>query len=182
MKEIESKIKSYLLNKRITDIKIYNINESYLAFAEKPLWIIDGGIQIDIDNGVFSFGWNYELEGYDFVLEKTIDALNGEAPVCELDLKRKSGLGALIGSEIIDIEFEWDYYQEFDENAELKEKKIFVPVLLLLKFRLNDFLQLALIDYEIQQEPFNIVNAEFNLEGELLISHNTEIKIKNANK
>ena len=182
MKEIESNIKSYLLNKRIKNIKFFNINDTYLDFAQKSMWVIDGGIQIDIDNGVFCFGWNYEQEGYDLVFDKPIETILGEAPAYEVDLKKNSGLGAIIGSEIIDIEFEWGFYQEFDENAELKEDKIFFPVLLLLKFRLNDFLQLALIDYEIQEGVDNIINPEFNLGGELLISYNTEITITNANK
>lgn len=179
MKEIESSIKSYLLNKKITNIKFFNINDTYLDFEQKSMWIIDGGIQIDIDHGIFSFGWNYEQEGFDFVLDKTIDTILGEAPAYEVDLKRNSGLVSIIGSEISDLEFEWDFYQEYDENGELKEGKIFFPVMLLLKFRSNDFLQLALIDYEIQEEPFNIVNPKFDLGGELLISHNARIKIIN---
>lgn len=179
MKEIESNIKSYLVNKKITNITCFNMNDSYLDFEQKSMWVIDGGIQIDTDNGVVSFGWNYEQEGFDFVLDKTIDILFGEAPAYEIDLKRNSGLATIIGSEIIDIEFEWDFYQELDENGALKEEKIYIPVMLLLQFRSNDFLQLALIDYEIQEEPFNIVNPKFDLTGELLISYNTRIKITN---
>ncbi len=177
MKEIESNIKSYLVNKKITNITFFNMNDNYLDFEQKSMWVIDGGIQMDTDSGIFSFGWNYEQEGFDYVLDKTIDTILGEAPAYEVDLKRNSDLVALIGSEISDVEFEWDFYQELDENGELNEEKIFIPVLLLLHFKSNDFLQLALIDYEIQEEPFNIVNPKFDLTGELLISHNTRIKI-----
>ncbi|WP_294671318.1 hypothetical protein [uncultured Fluviicola sp.] len=176
MKEIESDIKSYLVNKKITNITFFNINDSYLDFEQKSMWVIDGGIQIDTDSETFGFGWNYEQEGFDFVLNTTIDTLLGEAPAYEVDLKRNSGINSIIGSEIIDVEFEWDFYQELDENGALKEEKIYIPVMLLLQFRSNDFLQLALIDFEIQEEPFNIVNPKFDLTGELLISHNTRIK------
>lgn len=177
MKEIESDIKSYLVNKKITNITCFNMNDTYLDFEQKSMWVIDAGIQMDVDNGVVSFGWNYEQEGFDFVLDKTVDKLLGEAPVYEVDLKRNSGLAALIGSEISDVEFEWDFYQELDENGALKEEKIYIPVMLLLQFRSNDFLQLALIDYEIQEGPFNMVNPKFDLTGELLISYNTRIEI-----
>lgn len=178
MNDIELKIKSALLNKKITDIEFYNINDSYLVFDENAQWVFDGGIQIKHESGLFSFGWDSENQGFDYAIDKSIDSLIADLPFYSVDAKKIAGISSLIGSEVETIDFEWDYYQEFDENAELKEEKIYVPVQMNLTFKFNNFLQIALIDFTIKENPFEIVNPVFNLAGQLYISLNKNIYIR----
>jgi len=182
MVNLESKIIERLLNKRILDIEFYNINESYFVFDPKAIWVIDGGVQIKFEDGFFSYGWDYENGGFDLSLNKSIDKLFGEAPFYSLDAKQIKGVSVLIGLEIEEVNIKWDYYREFNEDGELKDEKIYVPVELIFRLNRGKILHLALINFGIKNNPFEIVNAEYSLDGKLLIALNKEIEISIPNK
>jgi hypothetical protein len=178
MENIEQEIKSHLLNKEIVDIEFFNVNDSYLVLNPESKWVFDGGIQIDFADAVFSFGWDYESEGFDFSMENAIDEFFGDEPFFPAEAKQIPGISKLVGSKITEVNIKWDYYQNMDEEGEIIPEKIFIPVELLLKFETGDALQLALISYQIQDEPFGLMDVEFNQSGELLIALNDEVLIK----
>lgn len=177
MKELELKIKSHLLNKKITDIEFYNINDNYIVFDPDSKWVFDGGIQVKFENDYFSYGFDQQSGGFDFSLEQPIDKLFRDLPFYSINAKNINGIAALLNSEIEDVSLKWQFYREFDENGELKEEKIYVPVEFGLKFNCGNTLQLALFNFELRKDTFEIVNAEYNLAGTLLISLNKNQEI-----
>jgi len=181
MKELEDKIKSHILNKKITDIGLYNINDSYFEFDPVSKWVIDGGFQINFDNEIFSFGWDKESEGFDYSLEKSVDKIIGETPHYEIGAKQVDGISCLIGSVIEDVSFKWQFYQVYNDEGELQEENIHVPVEFILKFQTGDFIQFSLILFRINKDPFELIEVEYDLAGRLLVSLNNEIEITNSN-
>ena len=174
---MEQELKSHLLNKQIVDIEFFNVNDSYLILDPASKWVFDGGVQINFTDSVFSIGWDYESEGFDFSLENTIDAFLGDEEYFPVAAKQIPGIKQLIGSNITDVKIKWDYYQNMDEAGEIIPEKIFIPVELLLTFE-SDTLQLALVSYQIKDEPFGLTDLEFNQSGELLVSLNDIMPIK----
>lgn len=179
MIELEETIKSYLISKKVTDIEFFNINDDYYEFDPESKWVIDAGIQIRFGEDVFSYGWETEHEGLGYSLGRELKTILGDANYYELDAKSKTNIRSLIGKEINDVKINWSYYREYDENFVLKEEKTFVPVEIILTFDEDVFLQVAIIDFQIKVEPFEIVNAVHHINGNFLISFNELTKITN---
>ena len=178
MENIEQELKSHLLNKEIVDIEFFNLNDSYLVINPESKWVFDGGIQINFTDAVFSIGWDYESEGFDFSMENTIDDFLGDEEYFPAGTKQIPGIVKLIGSNIKQVNIKWDYYQNMDEEGEIIPEKIFIPVELLMTFETDETLQLALVSYQIKDEPFELTDLEFNQSGELLVSLNDVVAIK----
>ena len=177
MQQKETQLKTHILNKKITDIEFYNINDNYFVFDPESTWVFDGGIQIKFDNEVFSFGWNNAERGFDYSIENTLEDFFGDLDTYPIEAKKIEGANNLIGLEILDLEIEWGFYREYDENFELKDEKIYMPVGLLFKFSDNKFLNVALIKFAVTKDPFKIVNAQYDLDGGLYISLNNDLEI-----
>jgi len=175
---MEQALKSHLLNKEIVDMEFFNLNDSYLIINPASQWVFDGGVQIKFTDSVFSIGWEYESEGFDFSMENTIDVFLGDEEYFPVAAKQIPGISRLIGSKITDAKIKWDYYQNMDEEGEIIPEKIFIPVELLLTFETHDTLQLALVSYQIKENPFGLTELQYNQSGELLISLNEVLTIK----
>ena len=161
----------------MTDIEFFNINDDYFVFDPNSKWVIDGGVQIRFGEEIFSFGWDETNEGIDYSIENKLEKQLGELPFYSLDAKKVNGINSLIGKEIKDVELKWQYYQEYDDDFELKEEKIYTPVEIILRFESDEFLQLAIISFQIKKDPFEIVNAIYDLNGQFLVSLNGGIEI-----
>lgn len=178
--ELENKIKGYLIGKELTDIDFYTINDKYWVFDEDHTWVIDCGINLDFQDGSFSFGHDCEKGFYDIHFGK-IDHLAGEFVIKNLEAVNIEGIHNLIGKRVIDVKVKSNFYYDLDENYEPTEHKNFMPMEILVHFEDNNFLQLAAISFQVDKESKQIINAEYDSEADFLISLNKPIDIVNEN-
>ena len=181
MEELDAKIKQHLIGKTISNIKLYNINDEYYAFYEESHWVFDGGIQFNLDDSIACWGYDYENEMFEFSFNKEITEYLDEIDYYQLETENIKGVSELQGAKIKDVVIKWEFYRNIDENLEPFGEKIYVPIEIILYFDFNMTLQLALIDFEINEEPFKMVDPIYALEGEILYSFNKKVKISNAN-
>lgn len=180
MEELERKFKALLLNKVVTGIELYNVNGQAREFAKGAQWLIDGGFQIKFKDSQFSFGWDYDQEGYDYSFEKDITQMLGETPHFEIGTKNIRGISSLTGKCIIDLNIRWQYYLDYNEDGEVSDKRTYVPVELVFMLNSSERLQVALIDFTTKLDPFIIENLVYDLGGELLISLNEIVEIDDS--
>lgn len=176
--EQELKIKKHLMGKTIKDIELYNINEDYYVFDPERTLVIDGGIEFIFEDSSFCYGWDFANGGYDYSLEHKLELLLDEAPHYALEAKQLESISRLIGDKIQDVDFKWDYYQDYDENGELKEEKIFVPIELILTTVLSKTIQIALIGFRINKDSLELVDPKYDLEGEILFNLGNTLNIE----
>ncbi len=177
MNELDKKIKQQLIGKTLSNIKLYNINDDYYAFYQESHWVFDGGIQFNIDNSIACWGYDYEAEMFEFSINKEITEHLAETNYYQIDSNNIKGVSELQGAKIKDVDIKWEFYQKIDENFEPFGEKIYTPIEIILHFDLNMTLQLALIDFEIDEKPFRMINPTYHLEGEMFYSFNNEIEI-----
>ena len=177
MEELENYFRSKFLNKKLTEIEFYNTNDQFYVFNEDSKWVVDGGVQINFGDEVFSYGWETDFEGYNYSFEKSFEELIGESDQYAIGAKDVKGISNLIGKTVTNLALKWQFYQEYDEEGELKDEKTFVPVELIIQFDFEDLLHFALIDFGIDMETNNIENAVYDLGGNMLLSINNETEI-----
>lgn len=177
MEELEQKIKTLILDREITAVRVFNVSDTYIEFIPGEQWVLDGGIQIEFDNDFICMGWNSENQGFDFSFARPITDILGDAPYYQVDPPEVKGVSDLQGSRITDCQIKWEFFQELDEEGEPMEEKVFTPVEMLLNFDSAASLQLATISLEVDRHSFTIARAEFNIFGRLLLNVNKKVEI-----
>lgn len=164
-----------LTENKIVDIKAIQVNPKYFAFDPERVWVLDGGIIFTLENEQeITFGWNKEVELMDMQFcEPT--ALFGDLDFYEIEEVSEKLKNAILGKTLIDVEFEWNWYQMLDENFELDEELHYAPLGLLLNFEEGQTLQLASIRFALEGQT--LANAKYLPEGDLLVSLNEIIPI-----
>ncbi len=176
MEDQEERIKELLFGNKISGIEIYQINLEFYEFNDNSFWIFDGGIQFILEHGVFGWGWNFENEIYSYSTEKHIKEFLVPNFVL-VDNENIPGISNLIGSLIRNVDIKWEFYQNINEDFEPVGEKYYVPVELKLYLENEIMIQIANIDFELNEETFDMTNPKYSIEGELLFNFNEEIKI-----
>jgi hypothetical protein len=177
--ELESSIKNVLLNKELSAIEFYNINEKFWVFDEEKVWVIDCGVQLTLGEQQFCFAWSDEKQLYEHHIGKLED-LTGELPFHGLEAMEVESVKELIGKKISDVKIQWNFYHDLDENYEPTEHKNYMPMEMILHFDNGSILQLAAIEFTVDTEKKMISNATFDSTGNFLITLNHLMKIKEA--
>lgn len=168
MEELEQDLKDYLLNMPIKHIEFYALGASYLSPNPESTWLVNGGVQFQFENdSIFSFAFSTDLEFFD-ICKNSVDAINENPEMEPLDAINADRVNALIGKSIQEIAFKWNFYQEYDEDFELKEEKNYMPDEMILTFDSGSKMQLAAVNYTIFQNE--VRNLHYESAGELLIS------------
>jgi hypothetical protein len=175
MEKYDEVLKTYLLNKTLNDIEFYDSDLNYVSPDMDHTWILDGGIQLKLDNTYFSFAFSSEQEFFNAFSLK-IDELNNEFELHSLGARDVNEINTLVGHQIIDIKTLWNFYTELDENFDQKNEKKYMPFEIILYFSNNSFLQIAAIEYEMENNK--LINLHYNSERELLISINKKLEIE----
>lgn len=175
--EIESAIKNFLLNKELTAIEFYNINDKYWVFDEEKVWVLDCGIELSFGNELFSFGWNTEKQLYEHHFGK-LEKLLGELKPKTLHAMEVEGIKELAGKKITDLKIQWNFYHDLDENYEPLEQKNYMPMEMILTFDNGSVLQLAAVNFEVDTENKSIHNVTFDSTGDFLVALNHPFEIK----
>ena len=180
MEELEEKFRSQLLHKRVMDIEMYNINEHYYMFDPESQWVIDGGVEIILEDAHFSFGWDRRNEGYDYSFDRSLKEMIDDLPHFSVGAKEVAGISSLIGKTITDLKIQWHYYLTLNDEGELTGDKTYIPIDIVLTFDSRERIQLAFIDFEIKKRPFALKNPTYDLAGQVLLSLNNTISIRNT--
>lgn len=172
----EQQILDFLLNKTVTDIEFFIINEKYYVFDPERIWVIDAGLEISIGDERFCFGWNPEKEVYQHHFGKLSDLLDDIHPV-DLDESSPAGIKSLVGGKITDVKIHWNWYSDLDENFEPLEQKNYIPVEMILTFDNGHVLQLAAVDYGIDVVNKSMKDITFDSERSFLVTLNSVLEI-----
>jgi hypothetical protein len=175
--QMEERIKSGLLNKPLTHLEFYNINDKYWVFDEERVWVLDCGIELTAGTELFSFGWNAEKQLYEHHSGK-LEELKGELEPKALHAMEVEGIKELIGQKITDVTIQWNFYHDLDENYEPTEQKNYMPMEMVLTFENGSTLQLAAIKFRVDTENKSIGNVTFDSTGDFLVALNHPFEIK----
>lgn len=170
----EKQFQSTFKSSDLIEIKLFNVNDNYFGFPKKGLWIIDGGIELKFRNTSFSLAWNQDTDSFSFE-NKSFDKIYEEDNYTELDVEF---IKVLNKKKISNAKLKWVEYDIILDYtmATKKESKL---VELKLEFESNEKIQIATIDYELEENS-SPKNYSYDINGELLISLNNEIEINNV--
>jgi hypothetical protein len=158
-------------------LTFYNVNPNYFAFHPEKVWVLDGGVQLNLSTGnAVSFCWNHEMELMDMIAEPA-EALLGALDFYEVEDVSQRVNDALAGKHIADIHFEWNWYQKMNADFELEEDLNFAPLGINLKFEDDQTLQLSAIRFAVDAKDKSLKNASFLPEGDLLVALNESIPV-----
>ena len=158
-------------------LTFFNVNPSYFAFHTEKVWVLDGGVQLNMTNGnTVSFCWNQEMELMDMIAEPA-EVLLGALDYYEVEDVSQRVNAALAGKRIVDLHIEWNWYQKMDENFELEDELNFAPLGINLKFEDDQTLQLSAIRFAVDAVDKSLKNASYVPEGDLLVALNENIPI-----
>lgn len=178
MEEVKAELESLFLDNTLTNIEVYNVHENYFEIKEGKTWIFDGGIEMYFGTKHFTLAWDYGNDSFDYSTELKAEGFLKDLEHYSVDIKAAEAMGELVGQKISKVDFVWEYYQEFDEEGELKDEKVYVPMGLDFTFSSGKILQVALVEGRIDRETLGLASAYYNLIGQLLISVDNEIKIE----
>ncbi|NJO69918.1 MAG: hypothetical protein HC830_12125 [Bacteroidetes bacterium] len=172
MEKYEQALKSLFINKTLQDIEFYDSDMRYFSPDMEKTWIVDGGIEFNLDGEFVSYVFSAEQDFFNVFVEK-LENLNERFESKNLGARDVPALDALVGKKVTGIEAKWNFYTELDEDFEPTGDKKYMPIELIVTFDDSSFLQLAAIQYNIQENQ--LINFQFNSERELLISLNKKI-------
>jgi hypothetical protein len=175
--ELESTIKELLLNKELSNIEFYNINDKYWVFDEERVWVLDCGIELTLGSDLFTFGWSAGKELYEHHFGK-LEELKGELEIKALHAMEVEGIKELCGKKISDVTIKWNFYHDLDENYEPTEHKNYMPMELFLTFENGSTLQLAAIRFRVDTENKSISDLTFDSTGDFLVALNHPFEIE----
>ncbi len=178
MEEIAKQLTNLFTQNKLSNIEVYNAAEKYFEIKENHTWIYRGGIELSFGEKTFSLAWDHGNDSYDFNLEGGVKPLLKDLDFYSVDIKKIEGISALVDQSIVNVEFEWEFYQDFNEEGEMMEEKFYVPIGMNLEFENGDLLQIATLETRIEAESFKLIDPVYNLFGDLLISLNNPIEIK----
>jgi|GEM_PF-1177467 len=176
VQQLEERIKSSILNRELSTIEFYNINDKYWVFDEERVWVLDCGIELSFGSDVFSFGWSAGKELYEHHFGK-LEELKDEIEIKALHAMEVEGIKELCGKKISDVKIRWNFYHDLDENYEPTEHKNYMPMEMFLTFENGSTLQLAAIRFRVDTQNKTIDNVTFDSTGDFLVALNHPFEI-----
>ncbi|HRZ41696.1 MAG TPA: hypothetical protein P5228_03225 [Bacteroidales bacterium] len=171
----EQTLRDFLIGKQLKDIEFWDTDLKYISPNIDNLWIIDGGIELNIDDDFFSFAWSESMEMF-MAYPLRINEYNKEVSFAAMGAREVAGIENLIWATITEVSFVWNFYFKLNDEGEPVWDKKLIPNEIVLYFSNDSFLQIAAIDYQIQCNKLE--ELTYCSEGELLISLNKKINIK----
>lgn len=178
MEEVSALLQDLFTNHQLTNIEVFNATKNYFEIKENHTWIYKGGIELTFGEKVFALAWDHGNDSYDYNLNGGVKALLKDLDYYHVDIKQVDSISSLIGKKITTVDFEWEFYQDFNEEGEMMEEKFYVPIGMKMEFENKDLLQIATIETRIEAETLNLIDPLYNLCGDLLISVNNPVEIE----
>ncbi|MCE3279954.1 MAG: hypothetical protein K0S44_2145 [Bacteroidetes bacterium] len=177
MTDLQNTLNNVLLNKELTAIEFYTINDKYWVFDEEKVWVVDCGVQLTFNEYIFTFAWNSEKQFYEHHLGK-IEEITGDHEITPLHANEVESIQKLIGNKITEVKYKWNFYHDLDENYEPMEQKNYMPMEMILSFENGSVLQLAAVNFKVDTVNKTIGSATFDSTGNFLITLNHLISVK----
>jgi hypothetical protein len=178
MEELKKKIEELLIGKEIKSIKIFNVNDSFFVFEATASWVFDGGIEIITEENILTLAWDHLNDGFSFKVDEGVESLLEGADYYQVEDEITSGVQNTSKQLVESLNLKCQFYQEYDENAQLKEEKTYVPTELVIRFNEDQLIKIALIDFGIDPATKQIGIAQYDLFGRLYLSLNEDLEIK----
>ena len=164
-----------LPGKIIESVKCYNVNNDLLIFNPKGHAMIDGGVEIQLNDLTLSIGWSPELELFD-VTANPISTLLKKLDFYQIDTKQLEIGSDLVGLKIISCSTKWNWYKDLNDDFEPIGNKHYILNELILTLENGRTFQLATINYKLDNN--GIQDVTFDSQGELMLSADTIIPIQ----
>jgi hypothetical protein len=177
--ELETTINNILLNKELTAIEFYTINDKYWVFDEEKVWVLDCGVQLTFGEEHFTFAWNSEKQFYEHHIGK-VEEITGDHEIKALHAAELEGIQKLFGKKITSAKYQWNFYHDLDDNFQPVEQKNYMPMEMILTFENESVLQLAGINFKVDTENKTITDLTFDSTGDFLVALNHTFEIKEA--
>jgi hypothetical protein len=174
MQTHEEQINKLLVGKTLNDIEFFDSDLLYVSPDMDHEWIVDTGIQLQLDDVFFCFAFTGEQEFFN-VFPKKIEELGNEFETKALGARDVADINTIIGATITDVKARWNFYTELNDDIETYGDKKYMPFELILYFSNGSMLQIAAMNYEMLENK--LVNLQYCSERELLISVNKIIEI-----
>jgi hypothetical protein len=174
MEQYDQLLKSLFLNKTLNDIEFFDHDLRYYSPNMDQTWIVDGGVQFQMDESYVSFAYAGELQFFNLFLSKAEEIPN-DFEFKSLGARDVVGIESQIGKSVTDVKATWNFYEELNEDFEPTGVKKYMPFEILLTFDNQSFLQIAAVEYRIADNQ--IVDLVYNSERDMLISLNKKFEI-----
>lgn len=164
-----------LPGKIIESVKCYNVNNDLLIFNPKGQAVIDGGVEIQLNDLTLSIGWSPELELFD-VTVNPISTLLKKLDFYQIDTKQLEIGSDLVGLKIVSYSAQWNWYQDLNDDFEPVGNKKYILNELILTFENGRTFQIASINYKLDSN--GLQDLILDSQGELMLSADTIIPIQ----
>jgi hypothetical protein len=130
--------------------------------------VVDAGIGLLIGDVKFIFAWDVEKELF-CLAHESMKSLLGDKEYFRLNDDEISGLRELIGHTVENVSCKWNFFQEYDEEGELKEDKTYIPIDIQLHFNQGRTLHIAAIEFAISAKDHSLMNPRYNSQANLYV-------------
>jgi len=164
-----------LPGKIIESVKCYNVNNDLLIFNPKGHAVIDGGVELQLNDLTLSIGWSPELELFD-VSTNPISTIFGDLDYYQIAINQLEIGQDMVGSRIASLNTKWNWYQDLNDEHESIGGKQFILYELILTFENSRTLQIATINYSLEDN--SLQNLTYHSQVELLVAADRIIAIQ----
>lgn len=163
------------IGNKIEKLNFVQVNPKYFEFDENSLWVLDGGVEVQLSNGkTYTYAWNKNAELMDMWAGKANEKMSG-LDFYSLEKINEKANTLLADKTIAKLTFEWNWYQMMDENFELEDELHFAPLGLIITFDDGQFVQLAAIQFGLDNQ--SLAHPSYLPEGDMLVSINRLLDI-----
>ncbi|MDZ4750377.1 MAG: hypothetical protein SGI87_02095 [Flavobacteriales bacterium] len=164
----EERIRQNLIGRSLDHLEVFIINEKFFVFDVEKRWVVDAGIGLLFGDTKLIFGWDTAKELFLYSSE-SLKQMLGDIEYFRLNEEEITGIRELIGGVVKDVSFKWSWYQECDEEGEVKSEKIFIPKDIHITFENGRTLHLAAMEFAISAIDQGITRARYNSQANLYI-------------
>ncbi len=171
-------IDELFINQTLKNIEIYNVNDNYFDFEKERIIAIDGCVEMTFENLVVSIGWSSEKEFIDSI-EGNAKTLLGDLDYYKVENETTRVFKKQTGKKITSVDLQLETISLLNDEFEPSGETEYIIKGAILEFEDNSMIQIALIDFEIDVDNRKLLNPKFDCFGNIMISLNNIIQIKN---
>ena len=162
----EQSVDEIITSGQLQKVHLYQVNEAYWELDDTDLWIIDGAIELQFPSGTLTIVWSTDYNMF-ITTDRGTAKLLGELDHKELQQGKISKIHKLAGKTVQDMQCKWVPFEVWDDEADdFVEQTTLVE--LLLTFNSKEKIQIAAVDYQIDDEE-NPVGFRYDLMSEMVI-------------
>lgn len=162
------------IGKKLSSIKLYQINDEFIVLNPTKSAVIDGGVELDFEGSKLVIGWNSKDEWYDSNTS-SFSSLIGKLDYYQIDSNELPLGKNLIGHKVNSLTTKWNWFQKLNNKMDAIGSHQYVLQEIVFTFEKGRTLQIATIHYDIENNTIN--NVLYDSYGELLLSVDEIVEI-----